>query len=157
MEDATPIFNLRNDSVKKEPLHVMSYNDVLKNVYQEPPSVQPPQQPPQPPQPMLHQPQVLATPTYQPVVDPAVPVVRSTKETTDENMKAFQNDMIVLLSVYVIVHMKSVQDWIQSKVPNLVNTSTGAMSVMGLLMNGILVIVLWNLSKNMVSKYLKEI
>ena len=65
--------------------------------------------------------------------------------------------MIVLLSVYVIVHMQSMQEWIQSKVPNMVNPTTGAMSVLGLLMNGLLVIVLWNVSKKMVSKYLKEL
>jgi hypothetical protein len=93
------------------------------------------------------------------VLPPAVETVplKQSPNTLEEDTKTFQNDMIVLLSVYVIVHMQSMQEWIQSKVPNMVNPTTGAMSVLGLLMNGLLVIVLWNVSKKMVSKYLKEL
>ena len=149
MEDATPIFNLQNDTVRKEPIHVMSYNEVLQNMQNTDTTT--PVQTPLPGQTPLQ--------GQTPVLPPAVETVplKQSPNTLEEDTKTFQNDMIVLLSVYVIVHMQSMQEWIQSKVPNMVNPTTGAMSVLGLLMNGLLVIVLWNVSKKMVSKYLKEL
>lgn len=157
MEDATPIFNLQNDNVKKDPIHVMSYTDVLKNMQQETPKMVPqePQPIQAPQQSVLYAPQQLQL--NPPLLCTPPPTSVALKEHVDEDAKTFQNDMIVLLSVYVIVHMKSIQDWIQTKIPNLVNKETGAMSVLGLLMNGVLVILLWNLGKKMVFKYLKEL
>lgn len=149
MENATSIYNLRDEpSQRKMPVPVMSYSDVLKNMQEEP--VQAPVQqatPVQQPQPevLFPQPPVVIQPQ---VIEP--------QEKEDFQSKSFQNDMLVLLSVYIVVHMASVQKWIQTKVPNLINPD-GAMSVLGLLMNGVLVIVLWNISKKMVAKYLKEL
>jgi len=153
MENATSIYNLRDEpSQRKMPVPVMSYSDVLKNL-QEEPVQEPVQQQPAPVQqasPVLQQqPEVVHV--LQQEQPPQVP------EKDDFQSKTFQNDMLVLLSVYIVVHMASSQKWIQSKVPNLINPDTGAMSVLGLLMNGALVIVMWNISKKMVTKYLKEL
>lgn len=154
MENATSIYNLRDEpSQRKMPVPVMSYSDVLKNMQEEP--VQAPVQ-------QQATPDQQATPVQQPeVLFPQPPVVIhpqviEPQEKEDFQSKSFQNDMLVLLSVYIVVHMASVQKWIQTKVPNLINPD-GAMSVLGLLMNGVLVIVLWNISKKMVAKYLKEL
>lgn len=161
MEDATPIFNLRNDAVKKEPVQVLSYSDVLKNMQAE--QQQSLTAAPVAPAPVSPQvPQTVMAPMMMPAFtapseEHVSTVTNKPESTTDLTDKTFQNEMLVLLSVYIVVHMKTVQDWIQTKVPNLVNPTTGGMSVFGLLMNGVLVIVLWNLSKKMVTKYLKEL
>lgn len=151
MENATSIYNLQDEpSQRKMPVPVMSYSDVLKNMHEEP--VQVP----------VQQQQQQAIPVQQPpppqteVIFPQQPQVIEPQEKDDMQSKSFQNDMLVLLSVYIVVHMASVQKWIQTKVPNLLNPD-GAMSVLGLLMNGVIVIVMWNVSKKMVAKYLKEL
>ena len=155
MENATSIYTLQDEpSQRKMPVPVMSYSDVLKNMQEEPPvsagptvpvQPQPQHQPPQDPPMVQFQPQ--APVVVEPDIKTPIPEI---------NDKYFQNDMLVLLAVYIVVHMTSVQKWIQTKVPNLVNPD-GHMSVLGMLMNGVLVIVMWNVAKKMVAKYLKEL
>jgi hypothetical protein len=166
MENATSIYNLRDDpSQRKMPVPVMSYSDVLKNMQEEPVQQEAPVQTQQAPvqhhQAPLQQhqaPEVLQFHPQPPVLSqPVIEPLSEKNEKDDFQSKSFQNDMLVLLSVYIIVHMTSVQKWIQTKVPNLINMDTGTMSVLGLLMNGVLVIVMWNISKKMVAKYLKEL
>lgn len=159
MENATSIYNLRDEpSQRKMPVPVMSYSDVLKNMQEEP--VQAPVQQQEPPVQQAPPMQQATHVQQQPeVLFPQPPVIQQqpqSPEKDDFQSKSFQNDMLVLLSVYIVVHMASVQKWIQTKVPNLINPD-GAMSVLGLLMNGVLVIVMWNISKKMVAKYLKEL
>lgn len=165
MENATSIYNLAQEtdepSQRKMPVPVMSYSDVLKSMQEEPAplpqatsgvtSVEPRAVPPAL-LPELPPVQVQAVPPQQVQQQP-----ETEKQPDDFQSKSFQNDMLVLLSVYIVVHMATVQKWIQTKVPNLINPDTGAMSVLGLLMNGVLVIVLWNISKKLVAKYLKEL
>lgn len=161
MENATSIYNLPQEmdepSQRKMPVPVLSYSDVLKSMQEEP--AQPPQAssavPPTALPPEL--PPALPHVLPQAVPPQQVQQPETEKQPDDFQSKSFQNDMLVLLSVYIIVHMASVQQWIQTKVPNLINSDTGAMSVLGLLMNGVLVIVLWNISKKLVAKYLKEL
>ena len=158
MENATSIYDLRDEpSQRKMPVPVMSYSDVLKNMQEEP--VQAPVQQQAPPvqqeTPVQQHPEVLQFHPQPPVIQHQ-PQVIEPQEKDDFQSKSFQNDMLVLLGVYIVVHMASVQKWIQTKVPNLINPD-GAMSVLGLLMNGVLVIVMWNISKKMVAKYLKEL
>lgn len=159
MENATSIYNLHDEpSQRKMPVPVMSYSDVLKNLQEEPVQAPVQQQPAPVPVPVPvqqeQQPEVVQFHPQPPVLQQQQPHV---PEKEDFQSRSFQNDMLVLLSVYIVVHMASSQKWIQSKVPNLINPDTGAMSVLGLLMNGMLVIVMWNISKKMVAKYLKEL
>jgi hypothetical protein len=172
MEDATSIFQLRDTntyaSERKAPLDVVSYSDVLKNLQSEEiAQVAPPQAPPQAPQ----APQAPLPPTSQSHqthhgehpfvafrgVSPEIPVQgrSSSGNNTEWTDNTFQNEMIILLLVYVFVHMTHVQSWLRTKVPNIVDQS-GATSVLGLLMNGIAVIVIWNVSKKMVLRYMND-
>ena len=171
MEDATSIFQLRETngyaSERKAPLDVVSYSDVLKNLqseeiqhHQRP--VTPPPPPPPPPPPAS---QTLPPPPQTPFAafrgvspeTPSPPVVTTTTEEKSLAMdNTFQNEMIILLMVYVFVHMSHVQSWLRNKVPNIVD-QTGSTSVLGLLMNGIAVIVIWNVSKRMVVRYMNDL
>lgn len=165
MENATSIYNLQQQdhrqhdepSQRKMPVPVMSYSDVLKNMQEEPaaPVSQAQSVVTQQASPVIQfqpQPPVMQPPFMEPLSE------KNTESVPDDfQSKSFQNDMLVLLGVYIIVHMASVQNWIQTKVPNMINPDSGAMSVLGLLMNGVIVIVMWNISKKMVTKYMKEL
>ena len=155
MENATSIYNLQEEpSQRKMPVPVMSYSDVLNNMKEE--TTQVPMQAPMVVQaPSLEQAPIITEEILPMLQQPTV--LEAKPEESEFQSKSFQTDMLVLLSVYITVHMASVQQWIQTKVPNLINPNTGAMSVLGLLMNGVLVIVIWNIAKKMVAKYLKEL
>lgn len=157
MEDATPLFALKEDSnIRKQPLDVMSYSDVLRNmekVKTQPVAASTVELSP----PIFYTPP-LSSPVIHPVVNsieppPALP--------TDKNLavdtKQFQNEMIVLLVSYIVIHMSTVQEWMRSKIPNIVSPETGAMSVLGLLTNGMLLIVLWNVAKRLILRYMQDI
>lgn len=174
MENATPIFQLQNGAnnqsgtdSRKDPVEMVSYSDVLKNMSndtQRPPSTammsEPPmmqqqeqqhipypyqqQQHPQQQQYMYGQ---QAEPSHQ---EP--PTLIGAPQTTD-----FQNEMIVLLIVYVIVHTPHVQNLIKTKMPGVVNDATGATGIMGTLVNGALLILLWTVSKRFVLRYMKDL
>lgn len=164
MEDSTPIFALKTDepNIRKQPLEVMSYSDVLRSM--EPaannatvaaPAVvpSPVQQPPQ--QPQRAQPQMdyySAAPPPQSAENPAEP---KTADKNKPDFKQFQNEMLILLMSYIVVHMSTVQAWIATKIPNIV-ADNGSMSVLGLITNGVLLIVLWNVAKRLVLKYMQE-
>lgn len=170
MEDATSIFQLRDsyDSERKAPLDVVSYSDVLKNLQSEEiqqqtqnneiPRIQS-QTPPLPQQPPLQPPTTSNAPVMlpqnqSPFVVPSFQESNKGKEVT--TIDTFQNEMIILLLVYVFVHMSHVQSWLRTKVPNIVDPS-GSTSILGLLMNGIAVIVIWNISKKMIVRYMNEL
>ena len=181
MEDATPIFQLKENvgneyaSDRKAPLDVMSYSDVLKKMQSDEISQQqkqPVQQIQQPVQQIQQPVQQVPYEQRMPISpEPASfatfrglntsnieePVENLSKSKTTEFDNTFQNEMIILLLVYVFVHMSQVQTWLQTKVPNIINSSTGNMSVLGLLMNGVAVIVLWNLSKRVIVRYMKDL
>ena len=165
MENATSIYNLQDEpSQRKMPVPMISYSDVLKTIQDEPVQPQLPSQAPVQPQPSPQVPVQQQFPSQVPVQPPFQPLQpqndyeleTKTDASTNFQSKSFQNDMLVLLSVYIVVHMATVQQWIRTKVPNLVSPD-GAMSVMGMLMNGVLVIIMWNVSKKMVSKYMTEL
>lgn len=196
MENATPLFQVQQSpsdlsggmttsNSRKEPIEMMSYSDVLKNMSadQEPPastiipnSVQPPlptyhsaeSMPPQ--QLQAHTPAAYnyareydyprpyprARPQAgleQPETEPVEHV--STAADTDPNR--FQNEMLILLMVYVILHTTHVQEMIRRKIPSLVSETTGAVNIMGIVLNGVLLVVLWNVSKRVVLKYMKDL
>lgn len=165
MDDATPIFALKSDepNIRKQPLEVMSYSDVLRSMDStaaphQPTTPPPPPIPPKPPvvepAPFVAEPAIMYNPsaiTHQPPA-PQPPAENATKP----DLKQFQNEMLILLVSYIVIHMSTVQAWIATKIPNIVNTETGTMSVLGLLTNGILLIVLWNVAKRLVLKYMQE-
>jgi len=165
MEDATPIFALKDESnnIRKQPLDVVSYSDVLRNMeaVKTPTAAKTSLAESSPPAP--------AAPLYPPVSYPnpishndntdsqPVPSDLSKSAPPADNMKKFQNEMIVLLVSYIVIHMSTVQDWIRAKLPNIVSPDTGAMTVLGLLTNGMLLVVLWNVAKKLVLKYMQDI
>ena len=143
MEDATSLFALKEESnIRKQPLDVMSYSDVLRSMDPVTP-LKPATEPPPPSSPP-------APPQYAPPAPPD-----NTPPTVD--IKQFQNEMIVLLVSYIVIHMSTVQEWMRSKIPNIVSPETGAMSVLGLVTNGVLLIVLWNVAKRLILKYMQDI
>lgn len=73
------------------------------------------------------------------------------KETTD-----FQNEMLMLLITYVIIHTPSTQSWMKQKIPNMFNTDNGQTSFVGILINALTLLIVWNVSKRVVLKYIKE-
>lgn len=169
MEDGTPIYQLQQNQSqmtqdsRKEPLEMMSYNDILKNmsdkpnVEPKPISNNPPRrevsvpvqmEPQQPQQPM-------GLPYYPQQIKPNTPV-RSKPESKFQAVDSFQNEMLALLGVYVVVHTQQFQQSLQLKVPGLFNEN-GAPSVVGTVMNGVLVIVLWNVFKKFLMKYMKDL
>jgi hypothetical protein len=87
------------------------------------------------------------------ILDPPSPAEPAPLE---NKMKQFQNEMIVLLVSYIVIHMSTVQEWIRSKIPNIVRAENGTMSVLGLVTNGVLLIVLWNVAKKLILKYMQE-
>lgn len=178
MEDATSIFQLRETqsqyaSERKAPIDVVSYSDVLKNLKSE--EIQQQQQqchsiaagtqqqtaspPPQQQQQVFEQTAEHPFVAFRGVA-PSSPPVTATATTASETPvvmnNAFQNEMIILLMVYVFVHMSHVQTWLRTKVPNIVDTS-GSTSLLGLLMNGVAVILIWNVSKKMIIRYMNDL
>lgn len=65
---------------------------------------------------------------------------------TGTRLNDFQTEMITLLMVYIVIHMTSVQGWISTKIPNF-RTDLGSLSVLGLVTNGVLLLVAWNVVK----------
>lgn len=179
MEDATPIYQLQQQqqgpeqmsSSRKEPLEMMSYNDILKNMSDtqpqpvaEPKPIQPvmqqqhqQQQHQQPPPPQIIQ-QVApggAFPGLAYHVQAATPAPNNKPKATAADDVTFQNEMIALLGVYILVHTQQFQTTMQSKVPGIFQED-GSPSVVGTLVNGVLLIVLWNLCKKFLLKYMKD-
>lgn len=186
MEEATPIYQLQQQqrlpqqqqgggvvveqqSSRKEPLEMMSYNDILKNMSEQAsPVVEPkpivpsttmnlPQAPP-PTEP--YYPQQQANPSQQggfqglayhpkPHQQQAPTINKPVDDVT------FQNEMLSLLGVYILVHTQQFQKTLQNKVPGMFQEN-GLPSVVGILMNGVLVIVVWNLFKKFLLKYMKD-
>lgn len=157
MEDATSLFALKEESnIRKQPLDVMSYSDVLRSmdpVTPLKPATEPPP-PSSPPAPQYAPPAPQYAPPAPPQYAPPAPP-DNTPPTVD--IKQFQNEMIVLLGSYIVIHMSTVQEWMRSKIPNIVSPETGAMSVLGLVTNGVLLIVLWNVAKRLILKYMQDI
>ena len=150
MEDATSLFALKEESnIRKQPLDVMSYSDVLRSMDPVTP-LKPATEPPPPSSPPAPQYAPPAPPQYAPPAPPDNP-----PPTVD--IKQFQNEMIVLLGSYIVIHMSTVQEWMRSKIPHIVSPETGAMSVLGLVTNGVLLIVLWNVAKRLILKYMQDI
>lgn len=181
MEEATPIYQLQQNNTqpqamiqdsRKEPLEMMSYTDILKNMSESatvaaPKPIQQQQQQPQQvntqqsaPQPNTRYPQqhVVSEPGFpglpyhpqQPQQSPKPPPAKANDDVT------FQNEMLALLGVYIMVHTSQFQNTLQLKVPGIFNEN-GSPSVVGTMVNGVLVIVLWNVFKKFLLKYMKDI
>ena len=73
-----------------------------------------------------------------------------------KNNNDFHNEMIVLLIVYIIIHTEQFQSFLKSKLPSMFNSETCQINIFGTIMNGILLIILWNVFKKITLKYMKE-
>lgn len=78
------------------------------------------------------------------------------KHSTPIKTTDFHNEMIVLLVVYIIVHTEQFQSFIRSKLPSMFNPETLQINIFGTLMNGIMLIILWNFFKKIAIKYMNE-
>ena len=94
-------------------------------------------------------------PSYQ---QPTAAVCKTptTVTTEDTSSTTFQNEMLTLLAVYLIIHTPQFQQMVRGKIPGLVSEN-GSSNVMGTLINGVLLIVVWNVSKKIVVKYMKDL
>jgi hypothetical protein len=79
------------------------------------------------------------------------------EENITQSRPDFQNEMIVLLIIYVIIHTPYVQNLLKRKMPFIINETTGATGIIGTVINGALLIVLWTISKRVVLKYMKDL
>jgi hypothetical protein len=68
----------------------------------------------------------------------------------------FQNEMIVLLVVYVLIHTDQFQSILRSKIPSMFHTETNTINIFGTVVTGILLVIGWNISRKIVVKYMKE-
>ena len=185
MEEATPINQLSGRD-HKTPVESMSYSEILgqmqspSNVHpssMHPPISDPnsvPNMPPQPqPQPHLqHQAPPSSMEYNHPFMDPYMmpkhhvsgdfPTTTATTESakTSESNKNknedFQNEMIVLLVVYVLIHTDQFQSLLRSKLPSMFNADTNNVNIFGTLVTGIILVIGWNVSRKIVVKYMKE-
>lgn len=188
MEEATPIYQLQQQqrlphqqqgivgvvdnqqqSSRKDPLEMMSYNDILKNMSEQTipvvdpkpivpsasmnlPQASPPKETYYPPQ---ENPSQGGFPglAYHP--KPAQQQQQHAPNTKPVDDVTFQNEMLSLLGVYILVHTQQVQKTLQNKVPGMFQEN-GLPSVVGILLNGVLVIVMWNIFKKFLLKYMKD-
>lgn len=74
----------------------------------------------------------------------------------DTKSSDYQNEMIVLLVVYVILHTDYFQNMIRTKLPSMFNIETNNINIFGTIINAVILIVVWNISKKIVVKYIKE-
>ena len=194
MEDATPIYQLQQQQrlphqgggvdnqqqvSRKEPLEMMSYNDILKNMSEQTsPVVEPKPIVPSstgqqhlPPQQQLpptdHYPHHTSPPVtnnnngggFPGLAYHPKPVQQQQQQHTPVTKPVddvtFQNEMLSLLGVYILVHTQRFQKTLQNKVPGMFQEN-GLPSVVGILMNGALVIVMWNVFKKFLLKYMKD-
>lgn len=79
----------------------------------------------------------------------------STKPSSNKN-EDFQNEMIVLLVVYVLIHTEQFQSLLRSKLPSMFSADTNNINIFGTLVTGIILVIGWNVSRKIVIKYMKE-
>jgi hypothetical protein len=84
------------------------------------------------------------------------PTTESAKTSTSNKNEDFQNEMIVLLVVYVLIHTEQFQTLLRSKLPSMFNADTNTINIFGTLVTGIILVIGWNVSRKIVVKYMKE-
>lgn len=87
--------------------------------------------------------------------DSPATTTESTKTSSNKN-EDFQNEMIVLLVVYVLIHTEQFQSLLRSKLPSMFNADTNNINIFGTLVTGIILVIGWNVSRKIVVKYMKE-
>jgi hypothetical protein len=87
--------------------------------------------------------------------DSATTNAAESTKTTHKN-EDFQNEMIVLLAVYVLIHTEQFQSLLRSKLPSMFNADTNNINIFGTLVTGIILVIGWNVSRKIVVKYMKE-
>lgn len=178
MEDATPIYQLQNatnnnntNDSRKAPLNVMSYNDILKSMNDDVvdtntvPSINTANTIQQ--SQINNVEQLPESNYYMPSSYMPPPTNHINAHTTNTNENAspidndknntFQNEMLMLLGVYIIIHTTQFQQWVRTKIPGIVHENTGTQNIVGTLLNGLLVIIAWNVSKKFLLKYMKDL
>ena len=80
----------------------------------------------------------------------------SAKTLSSNKNEDFQNEMIVLLVVYVLIHTDQFQSLLRSKLPSMFNADTNNVNIFGTLVTGIILVIGWNVSRKIVVKYMKE-
>lgn len=68
----------------------------------------------------------------------------------------FQNESLSLLCVYVLINSEFFQNFLKTKFPSIINTDTGKINIIGIIIQGIILIFGFNFTKKVVLKYIKD-
>ena len=165
MEGSTSISEL-NLSEKKEPIKMMSYDEILKDVKKEPdtqnqieniPSVpiqqsfMQSQQYPETSR-VEYQPQH-SFPVYQQPSQQPQQYTQSTPNKKDSQLfnNELYNELMVLFVVYVMVHTEQFQDILKSKIPSMY--ADNKLTIFGILFNAIVFILVLKIFQHISKKY----
>ena len=170
----------KNTDSNKEPLQVQNYSDILKSINtpdQKPMNSinqiheiqqQNVQQQNVQQQPLLkqqaehqaqlqqqyayHQQQQLHQPLPQAPVNHVKPILKKNIYCDND----FQNEALSLLCVHVLIHSEFFQNFMKSKFPSTVNTDTGKTNILGIIIQGIILLVGFSFTKKIILKYIKD-
>lgn len=168
-------FERNNDteSRKKDPIPVQNYSDILKNINEPPVQKtrvpefeEPPMKYTSPPeQPIYNQAHVQAaaehayrTQLHEQYNNHAVHSNARRPEKKEPSLQLnteFQNDALSLLSVYFLLSSECVQSFVRGKVPSMVD-ATNKLNTLGVIINGIILVVAYNFAKKVIVKYIKD-
>ena len=162
-----------NTDSNKEPLQVQNYSDILK-------SINTPEQKPMSAMNQVHEIQQQNKPVlnqqaeyqaqlqqqyayhqqqqlHQPPPQAQAPV-NDVKPILKKNIYCdndFQNEALSLLCVHVLIQSEFFQNFLKSKFPSIVNTD-GKTNILGIIIQGIILIVGFNFTKKIILKYIKD-
>ena len=73
------------------------------------------------------------------------------------DMNDYIYEMLTLGSVYLIINMEQIQNLLRSRLPCMLNQQTYKLNVLGNVINALLLIVVWSISRKLIVKYMKDI
>ena len=68
----------------------------------------------------------------------------------------FQNESLSLLAVYVLMNSEFFQNFLKSKFPSIIAADTGKTNIVGIIIQGIVLIIGFNFTKKVILKYIKD-
>ena len=99
-----------------------------------------------------HQQQQLHQPLPQAPVNHVKPILKKNIYCDND----FQNEALSLLCVHVLIHSEFFQNLMKSKFPSTVNTDTGKTNILGIIIQGIILLVGFSFTKKIILKYIKD-
>ena len=169
MQDSTLISNLpsfqsANTNERKDPVQMISYDDVLKNMKEpeQPTNVQSQPIPQEVQQPILEkQINTSSQLDYYPGNNIQQPMYNnqiSTKQQNTSDQKVVmglsdvQNELLIILFVYVVLHTDQFQNILKSKIPSMYENDK--ITIFGTVFNGICFLVIWKIFEKVIKVYI---